>query len=192
MLMLVVMIMMVMMMVVVVMMVDGDAVIEGLDHIVIIIVLFLALMCMDSLHDFLHHGLLEVILTGDDADELLTGELCLRCRDDLCLRIDLPHDLHCGIDLLLGCNIGSREYDGTCIENLVVKELAEVLRVELRLLCIHDRHRRIQLDIEVSRNRLHRTDDVRQLADARRLDDDAIRMIGLHDLLQGLLEITNQ
>ena len=112
---------MVMMVMVIVMMVDGDAIIEGLDHIVIIVVLFLTLMCMDSLHDFLHHGLLEIILTGDDTDELLTAELCLRGRHDLCLRIDLLHDLHRSIDLLLGCNIGSRQHDGTCIENLVVK-----------------------------------------------------------------------
>ena len=182
----------VIMVMVIVMMVDGDAIIEGLDHIVIIVVLFLTLMCMDSLHDFLHHGLLEIILTGDDTDELLTAELCLRGRHDLCLRIDLLHDLHRSIDLLLGCNIGSRQHDGTCIENLVVKELAEVLRVELRLLCIHDGHRRIQLDIEVSGNRLHRTDDVRQLADTRRLDDDTIRLICLHNLLQRLLKITNQ
>ena len=180
------------MMMVVVMMVDGDAIIEGLDHIVIIVILFLTLMCMDSLHDFLHHGLLEIILTGDDTDELLAGELCLRCRHDLRLRIDLLHDLHCSIDLFLGCDVGSREHDGTCIENLVVKELAEVLRVELRLLCVHDRHRRVELDVKVSGNRLHRTDDVGQLADARRLDDDTIRLICLHNLLQGLLEITNQ
>ena len=193
MLMLVIVIMvMVMMVMVIVMMVDGDAIIEGLDHIVIIVVLFLTLMCMDSFHDFLHHGLLEIILTGDDTDELLTAELCLWGRHDLCLRIDLLHDLHRSIDLLLGCNIGSRQHDGTCIENLVVKELAEVLRVELRLLCIHDGHRRIQLDIEVSGNRLHRTDDVRQLADTRRLDDDTIRLICLHNLLQRLLKITNQ
>ena len=68
-------IMVVMMVMVVMMMVDGDTIIEGLDHIVIIVVLFLTLMCMDSLHDFLHHGLLEIILTGDDADELLTAEI---------------------------------------------------------------------------------------------------------------------
>ena len=192
MLMLVIMIVVVMMVMVVMMMVDGDTIIEGLDHIVIIVVLFLTLMRMHSLHDFLHHGLLEVILTGDDTDELLAGELCLRCRYDLGLRIDLLHDLHRSVDLLLGCNIGSRQHDRTCIEDLVVKELTEVLRVELRLLCVHDGHRRIQLDVEVSGNRLDRTDDVGQLADTRRLDDDTIRLVGLHDLLQRLLEITDQ
>ena len=192
MLMLVIVIMVVMMVMVVMMMVDGDAIIQSLDHIVIIVVLFLTLMCMDSLHDFLHHGLLKIILTGDDTDELLTAELCLRGRYNLCLRIDLLHDLHRSIDLLLGGDVGSRQHDGTCIENLVVKELAEVLRVELRLLCIHDGHRRIQLDVEVSGNRLHRTDDVRQLANTGRLDDDTIRLICLHNLLQRLLKITNQ
>ena len=118
---------MMMVMMMLVMMMDRDAVVEGLDDIVVVLILCLVLMRMHALHDLRKHRRFQIVLTGNDAEQLLPAQLCLRCRDDLCLRVDLLHDLYSGIHLFLHRNVGSRKHHRACVEDLVIEELTEIL-----------------------------------------------------------------
>ena len=78
---------------------------------------------------------------------------------------------------------------GIC--DLVIEKFSEVLLIHLALLGIYHCGKAVQLYV-MGVDVLHGTDNVAQLADARRLNEDAVRVVGLDDLLQCLAEIADQ
>ena len=93
--------------------------------------------------------------------------------------------------LFLACRSGVRQHNAACIGNLIVEKLTEVLHIHLALARIHDRGECVELcalDLQV----LHRSDHVRELTNARGLDQDAIGRILLQHLRQCLAEIAHQ
>ena len=75
--------------------------------------------------------------------------------------------------------------------DLVLIELTKVLHVDFRLLCIDNSRKAVQLDVFIMQV-LHSDDDIAQLADAGRLDDDALRCVFLDDLIEGAAEVADQ
>ena len=122
----------------------------------------------------------------------LSAQLIPGRSDNRCIRILLPDHGDCLIDLFLRGVLRPGENDCPGALNLVVIELAKVLHVHLYLLDIGNCHKRADLQIAFLRCILDRAADVRQLADAGRLDDDMIRVKLLHDLLQGLRKVPHQ
>ena len=112
-------------------------------------------------------------------------------RDDRCRRIQLPQTLH-GIIELRFRQTGSMAQDqAACIGDLVVEEFTEILLIHLAFFRIDNRGEAVQLHI-MHMQILHSADDVAQLADARRLDQNAVGVIFLEHLLERLAEISHK
>ena len=141
----------------------------------------------EILHDVFHicgmlHGL----------KDLDTGNVIPRRGDHTRLRIQLL-DPVCGIHQLLLRHIlcPAEHYGSRCLD-LIQEELTEVLHVNLSLGHIHYRCCGIQLQIHCLCRLLNGLNHIRKLADARGLDDDAIRMILIHYLLKSFTEVSHQ
>ena len=76
------------------------------------------------------------------------------------------------------------------MRHLILEKLTEVLEVHLGLERVNNGYKAVQLNLEV--RVLYRSDNVRQLADAGRLDQDAVRMVLVHNIVQRLAEVANQ
>ena len=124
--------------------------------------------------------------------KLFTGERRKRCRDDGCLLIDLPNQSNRLIDFLLIGDVRAREHNGLCVLHLVVKELAEVLHVELRLLHVNQSDCGISRNFQLLLDIRNRAQHIRELTDAGGLDNHAIRCILAQNFLQRGRKITDQ
>ena len=67
--------------------------------------------------------------------------------------------------------------------DLVDEELAEVLDIHLRLGGVHHRHGAVHLHVQIRRHVLHGPQHIRKLPHPGGLDQDALRRVGLDDLL---------
>ena len=76
---------------------------------------------------------------------------------------------------------GVREHDAACMLDLIEEKFPKVLQIHLALFRVHDGAEGIELRAFDARL-LNGADDVGELADARRLDDDAIGRILCRDL----------
>ena len=95
-------------------------------------------------------------------------------------------ELYCLIELLLldvGC---SRENDGAGVLDLVLVELGEVLEVNLALACIDNCYGSADLSVL---NLLDGCNYIGELADTRRLDDDAVGVESVDDVLKRSAEV---
>ena len=86
---------------------------------------------------------------------------------------------------------GMAQNQAACMFNLIVEEFAEVLLIHLALLCIDNRCEAFQMNFCIVQV-LHRTDDIAQLANARRFNQNPVWMILIQHLLQSIAEIANQ
>ena len=106
-------------------------------------------------------------------EDLLAVELRPGRGHDRGGRVLLAQQRHGGVELLGADALGAREDDGARVLDLVVEELTEVLHVHPALVRVHDGREAIEHQL-VGLHALHGADDVAQLADARRLDEDAV------------------
>ena len=95
-------------------------------------------------------------------------------------------------DLLLAGVAGAAQDDAGRMADLVVVELAEVLHIQLDLVHVGHRHEAVELHGQGLGHALHGAGHVGQLAHARRLDEDAVGVVGLHDLFQRFPEVAHQ
>ena len=136
-------------------------------------------------------------LDGDGAallhglHQLLAGELRPRRRDDHGVLVVLADHGDALVELFFLHVVSAAEDDGVGRLDLVVVELAEVLHIHLALRRVRHGHKVAQLHV-VRRDLAHGADDVRQLADARRLDQDTVRRVFGDDLFERAAEIADQ
>ena len=142
---------------------------------------FLELRKLDGDGAALLHGL----------HQLLAGELRPRRRDDHGVLVVLADHGDALVELFFLHAVSAAEDDGVGRLDLVVVELAEVLHIHLALRRIRHSHKVAQLHV-VRRDLAHGADDVRQLADARRLDQDTVRRVFGDDLFERAAEIADQ
>ena len=76
------------------------------------------------------------------------------------------------------------------MRDLVFKKFAEVFQVHFRLERVDNRDERVERHIQM--RVLHGGDYIRQLADARRLDQDAVRMVLVDHLMQRFAEVADE
>ena len=135
---------------------------------------------------------LEVVLGGHGLQDLLAGQSVPCGGDDGGGGVLLTQQGHSGGDLLLRGGLGAAEDDAACVADLVVVELAEVLHIHLDLVDIGHGDKAAELDVQMLGHALDSAGHVRQLADAGRLDDDAVGVVLLHHLLECGAEIAHQ
>ena len=123
--------------------------------------------------------------------QLLAGQFAPGGGDDGGGGIMLPQQGHGLVQLGLGNGIGAGEDDGGSGLHLVVVELTEVLHIDLDLAGIHNGHGEAQGHILIH-DLLHGSDHIGQLAHTGGLNDDAVGVILLDDLGQGLAEVAYQ
>ena len=102
-----------------------------------------------------------------------------------------PQQRHTGIQLFLLHAGGTAEDDGTGVFHLVIEKLAEILHIHFSLGGIHHGGKAVQddlLDAEI----LHGADDVAELSNTGRFDEDTVGVIGFQHLAQRLTEIADK
>ena len=133
----------------------------------------------------------ERVLLLHGFEDLCAGELVPRRRDDDGVLVVLTQQGHGGGQLLLGDGAGAAENDGGGGLNLVRVEFTEILQIDLALRGICHGDEAAERDALV-RNTLYGADDIAELADAGRLDEDAVGMIVGDDLLQRAAEVADE
>lgn len=101
----------------------------------------------------------------------------------------LPQQRDCFRDFLRIARV--REYDAACILHLIEEKFAEIFEIHLALLGVHYAAESVELRALYS-GALYGADDVGQLSDARRLDDDAVGGILCRDLPERLCKIAHE
>ena len=114
--------------------------------------------------------------------------------DDHRIFIHFADHFHCTLHFFLCCLrcICTAENNGSCILQLIFKELSKVSHIHLTFVHIYHGSITIQADLTVHIHILHRFDHIRQFSHTRRLDHDPIRMIGSDHFFQRSSKIPHQ
>ena len=150
------------------------------------------LVLFHGLTGLLQQSLHKVVLTLHGLQDLRTGQLVPVGGHDGGLGVLLPQHSHGLLDLFLAGRAGAAQQDGGSVGHLVVVELTEVLHIQAHLVHVRHRDKAVQLHVLLVGDGLHGAGHVAELAHAGRLDEDAVGMILLHDLLQGGAEVAHQ
>ena len=140
--MLVVIMMVMLVFVIVIMVVASACAILTVLVVVIVVVVIMVMVVMLVLLSFKESSC--HVCSGDGAldslEDLYSGEELPRCCDDLRMIVDALDELYCLIELLLADVACSGEDDSTCVLDLILVELCEVLKVDLALGCVDNRY----------------------------------------------------
>ena len=134
----------------------------------------------------------KVALAVHDRDDLGAGQGGPVGGDDGGGGVLLCQQGNGGRDLILAGVAGAAQDDAGGMADLIVIELAEVLHIHLDLVDIGHGDKAVQQHRQGLGHALDRAGDIAQLADAGRLDEDAVGVVGLNDLFQRLAEIADQ
>ena len=162
--------------------------------VVVVMMLFLILVRMGSIGSLCFAQKLgnQVALTIHNGNDLCTGQFVpIGGHNGGGGVLFLDQGNGCG-NLLLVCAAGAAQDDAGCVADLVIIELAKVLHIHFDLVHIGHGHKAVQADRQGLAHTLNSAGHITQLANAGRLDQDAVRMISLHDLFQCLAEIAHQ
>ena len=131
------------------------------------------------------------ILVLHRLENLCAGELIPRGGNDGGVLVVLAQQSDAGFKLFGLDTVRAAQNDGVCVLDLVVIELAEVLHIHFALVCIGNGGEAIQRNV-FHVQVLHGTDHIAQLAYAGRLDQNAVRVVGLQHLMQRLAEVAHK
>ena len=134
----------------------------------------------------------EIVLLGHGGQDLAAGQVVPGGGDDGGGGVLLPQQGHGGGHLVGVGAAGPAQQDAAGVGDLVVVELAEVLHIQLDLVHVGHRHKAGQLHVQVLGHGLDGAGHVGQLAHPRGLDQDAVGVVLVHHLAQGLPEIAHQ
>ena len=124
-------------------------------------------------------------------EDLRAGERVPRRRDDRRRFVVRAQQRDTVVELLLRKPRRAAQDDRVRVLDLVVVEFAEVLHIHLALVRVGDRREAVQHDV-LHVQVLHGADHVAELADAGRLDQDAVRVELRKHLLQRLAEVADE
>ena len=143
-----------------------------------VVMLMLQLMQLALQDVFLH-----------DLADLRTAQLVPGGGDQPGFGVDALEQLDGSHGLGVVGGVGAAEHDQVGARHLVVEEFAEVAGVHFALAGVH--HGDLRADLRAF-HALHGAGHVRELADARGLDEDAVGCVVSHDLAEGLGEVAHQ
>ncbi len=153
---------------------------------IMVVVMMMRLLLQQSLQ-----LVIERVFLCHGGDQLCAGQLVPFGRDDRRGGVQLPQTLYGIMQLRFGLAGRVAQDQAACVGDLVVEELAEVLLIHLAFFRIDDRGEAVQLNV-LHVQILHCADDVAQLADARRLNEDAVRVVFFEHLLKCLAEVSDE
>ena len=180
----VVMVMLVLVLIVVMVVMVMMAFAVGIVALVLVMVMVVMMVLMLHLAEL---ALQDVFL--HDLADLRAAELIPGGGDQAGVFVDALQQFHRGQGLGVVRAVGAAEDDQVGAGHLVVEEFAEVAGVHLALARVH--HRDLRADLRAF-HALHGVRHVRQLADARGLDQDPVGRVVAHDLRQRLGEVAHQ
>ena len=183
----VVMVMLVLVVIVMVVVAAAGAVLIMLFVVMIVVMVVLVLGLLGKELQLLFKG----ILVLHRLENLCAGELIPRGGNDGGVLVVLAQQSDAGFKLFGLDTVRAAQNDGVCVLDLVVIELAEVLHVHFALVCIGNGGEAIQRNV-FHVQVLHGTDHIAQLAYAGRLDQNAVRVVGLQHLTQRLAEVAHK
>ena len=158
---------------------------------VVMVMVLVMVMTATAMMLFLRQILSSSVPAFHSLHDLVSGQLIPRRGDEGRNSIMLSEHRHSSIQLDLRDGIGTGQDDGGCGFNLVIVELTKVLHVYFYLAGVNHSYGIAQHHI-FTRDFLHGGNHIGQLANAGGFDNNAIRMIPLNDLRQGLAEIAHQ
>ena len=173
--------------VVMVVMAAASAVLVMLFVVMIVVMVVLVLGLLGKELQLLFKG----ILVLHRLENLCAGELIPRGGNDGGVLVVLAQQSDAGFKLFGLDTVRAAQNDGVCVLDLVVIELAEVLHIHFALVCIGNGGEAIQRNV-FHVQVLHGTDHIAQLAYAGRLDQNAVRVVGLQHLTQRLSEVAHK
>ena len=158
--------------------------------IMLVVMVVMMMLVVRLVRDLLENLRNEVTAAFHGGEQLLAGQVLPRGGDDAGVLIQAAQHGNGLVEALLRALSRAGQQDGTGMRHLILEKLTEVLEVHLGLERVNNGYKAIQLNLEV--RVLYRSDNVRQLADAGRLDQDAVRMVLVHNIVQRLAEVANQ
>ena len=185
--MIVVMVVLVLVVIVMVVVAAAGAVLIMLFVVMIVVMVVLVLGLLGKELQLLFKG----ILVLHRLENLCAGELIPRGGNDGGVLVVLAQQSDAGFKLFGLDTVRAAQNDGVCVLDLVVIELAEVLHVHFALVCIGNGGEAVQRNV-FHVQVLHGTDHIAQLAYAGRLDQNAVRVVGLQHLTQRLAEVAHK
>lgn len=135
------------------------------------------------------HGGGQRVDTLHNVNYLLAVKLRPRSGDDSSIGVELAEHSGCGDDLAVGGGVGAAENDNVGIVNLIVEKFAEVADIHAAAAGINDSDLCADLAAGHARNGLC---NVGELTYARRLDEDAVGIVLVDDLLQSRGEVADE
>ena len=158
--------------------------------IMLVVMVVMMMLVVRLVRDLLENLRNEVAAAFHGGEQLLAGQVLPRGGDDAGVLIQAAQHGNGLVEALLRALSRAGQQDGTGMRHLILEKLTEVLEVHFCLERVNNGYKAVQLNLEVSV--LYRSDNVRQLADAGRLDQDAVRMVLVHNIVQRLAEVANQ
>ena len=153
---------------------------------VVVVMMVMVVLFLKSLYRILNG----VLMLHSKENVLTVKEIPGSCHDNG-LSIVLTKETYALGNLLILGILCMREDNGGSVTNLVVIELAKVLHIHLALINVGNGGEAVK-NCTVILGSLCRTDNVRELTNARWLDDDSIGVILLKNLNKRLRKIANK
>ena len=155
-----------------------------------LVIVVMMMVLVGVAHDLV--GAQQALGTLDHVQHLRTGELIPGRGDDAGVLVVLPQQVDALLDALLRGVLGAAEDDGLGVFDLIDEELAEVLGIHAALADIGNGGAALKGDFVALHHVHHHAADVGELAHAGGLDDDAVGMIGVDQLVQRAAEVAHQ
>ena len=156
----------------------------------LVVMVVMMMLVVRLVRDLLENLRNEVAAAFHGGEQLLAGQVLPRGGDDAGVLIQTAQHGNGLVEALLRALSRAGQQDSTGMRHLILEKLTEVLEVHLGLERVNNGYKAVQLNLEV--RVLYRSDNVRQLADAGRLDQDAVRMVLVHNIVQRLAEVAHQ
>ena len=160
-----------------------------------VLVMFLMIVMMVMVCCFLrffHQMLCKIVLLFHRTADDIAGQIVPRRGDDRCTGIVLLEQSNNRFQLCFVHLLGTGEDDRGCVFYLIVEEFTEVLHIHFCLGAVNDSSEAVQLCFTFGIGALCCTDDIGQLADTGRFDDDAVGCIVCNDLCQCFTEVSDE
>ena len=158
--------------------------------IMLVVMVVMMMLVVRLVRNLLENLRNEVAAAFHGGEQLLAGQVLPRGGDDAGVLIQAAQHGNGLVEALLRALSRAGQQDGTGVGYLILEKLTEVLEVHLGLERVNNGYKAVQLNLEV--RVLYRSDNIRQLADAGRLDQDAVWMVLVHNIVQRLAEVANQ
>ena len=156
----------------------------------LVIIVVVVVMLVVVLHDLL--GTQQARRALNHVQHLRGGQLVPGGGDDAGMLVVAAQQLHAFFNALPGRGLGAAEDDGFRVFDLINEELAEILGVHAALAHVRDGGAALEGNLVFLHQIQHHAADIGELAHAGGLDDDAVGMIGIHQLVQRAAEVAHQ